>query len=125
WPKSMRWADTERRYVRPLERVSVAFDGQPLAGEIDFGGSAGRKAFTAETLGHRFMSGGRPIPVTTFDSYKSGLEQAFVLLDPAERKAKIEGGLQAVADANGLVVKHDPGLLDEVTGLVEWPVVLT
>jgi glycyl-tRNA synthetase beta chain len=125
WPKSMRWADTERRYVRPLERVSVAFDGAPLAGEIDFGGNAGRKTFTAATAGHRFMSGHAPVLLTNFDSYKASLERAFVLLDPAERKAKIESDLQTVAEANGLVVKHDPALLDEVTGLVEWPVVLT
>ena len=125
WPKSMRWADTERRYVRPLKRVSVVLNGKPLNGEIDFGGVSGRKPFTAMTVGHRFMSGDSPVPLTNFESYKSGLKQAFVLLDPTERKAKIEAGLQAIAEANGLTVKHDPGLLDEVTGLVEWPVVLS
>lgn len=125
WPKSMRWADTERRYVRPLERVSVSFDGQPLAGSIDFGGSAGVKVFGTETRGHRFMAGGKAVPVKTFAEYKSALEAANVLLDPADRRKRIEDGLAAAAKAEGLQVKHDPGLLDEVTGLVEWPVVLT
>jgi len=125
WPKSMRWADTERRYVRPLERVSVSFDGQPLAGNIDFGGSSGVKNFGTETRGHRFMAGDKIVPVQNFDAYKAALEAANVLLDPADRRKRIEDGLAAAAKSEGLVVKNDPGLLDEVTGLVEWPVVLT
>ena len=124
WPKSMRWADTERRYVRPLERVSVSFDGAPLAGEIDFGGSAGAKSFGAETRGHRFMAGDTVVPVQTFEAYKAALEAANVLLDPADRRQRIADGLATAAKAKGLAVKTDPGLLDEVTGLVEWPVVL-
>ncbi len=124
WPKSMRWADTERRYVRPLERVSVSFDSQPLAGEIDFGGSAGAKAFGSETRGHRFMAGNTSVPVNKFADYKAALEAAKVLLDPADRRKRIEDGLAAVAKAEGLQVKRDQGLLNEVTGLVEWPVVL-
>lgn len=124
WPKSMRWADTERRYVRPLERVSVLFDGQPLDGAIDFGGAAGRKAFTAATVGHRFMSGDAQIPLGDFEEYKAALLARHVMLDQDERKARIVEGLAAAAREKGLKVKDDPALLDEVAGLVEWPVVL-
>ncbi|MEQ9126196.1 MAG: glycine--tRNA ligase subunit beta, partial [Alphaproteobacteria bacterium] len=52
------------------------------------------------------------------------MKGAFVLLDPVERRARIEAGLEEIADKAGLKVKADPGLLDEVTGLVEWPVPL-
>ncbi len=124
WPKSMRWGDTERRYVRPLDRVSVVFDGKPLHGVIEFGGRMGAKSFGAATLGHRFMAPGIEVPLTDFETYKASLEHAYVLLDPAERKARIEAGLAAVAERTGFRVKPDPALLDEVTGLVEWPVVL-
>ncbi|MEQ9126195.1 MAG: glycine--tRNA ligase subunit beta [Alphaproteobacteria bacterium] len=68
WPKSMRWADTERRYVRPLARISVAFDGKPLKGAVDFGGEAGLKRFGAATVGHRFMAGEVTVPVARFES---------------------------------------------------------
>lgn len=124
WPKSMRWADTERRYVRPLTRVSAVFDGQKLDGAVDFGGSAGKKVFQAASIGHRFMSDGQDIPLTDIASFKAALLDAHVVLDPAERRARIEAGLAKVAAELGYVVQPDPGLLDEVTGLVEWPVVL-
>lgn len=124
WPKSMRWGDTERRYVRPLARVSAVFDGAPLAGSVDFGGAAGAKSFGASTVGHRFMAGGVEIPLTDFESYQAGLLAANVVLDPADRRARIEAGLAEAAAKAGYKIKTDPGLLDEVTGLVEWPVVL-
>lgn len=125
WPKSMRWADTERRYVRPLERISALFDGKPLEGAVDFGGEAGLKRFTAETVGHRFMIGDQPVPLADFDGYRAELRDAKVILDPADRRAQIETGLAVAAAAAGYRVRPDPALLDEVTGLVEWPVVLT
>lgn len=124
WPKSMRWGDSERRYVRPLERISVVFDGAPLAGAVDFGGVSGKKPFGAATLGHRFMGAGGDIPLTTFEAYKAALEAAFVLLDPDDRRARIEAGIDRLAAERGYRVKPDPALLDEVAGLVEWPVPL-
>lgn len=124
WPKSMRWGDSERRYVRPLKSVAAVFDGLKLDGAVDFGGSAGRKAFVDHTVGHRFMANEAHIPLTDINNFKNDLRAGFVILDPAERKAKIEDGLAAVAARLGYMVRPDPGLLDEVTGLVEWPVVL-
>ena len=123
WPKSMRWADGAFRYVRPLQRINVVFGGEPLPGSLDLGGSLGERAFGAETEGHRFMGRG-PIAIHDFAQYKAALFAHNVILDPAERKAKIAAGLEAAAQAEGLSVRPDPGLLDEVTGLVEWPVIL-
>ena len=123
WPKSMRWADGAFRYVRPLQRINVVFGGKPLAGSLDLGGSLGERSFGAETEGHRFMARG-PIPIHDFAQYKADLFAHKVILDPAERKAKIAADLEAAANAAGLNVRPDPGLLDEVTGLVEWPVLL-
>ena len=64
------------------------------------------------------------ITVTDFADYKKKLAEAYVILDPAERRAKIEAAAKAAAEKAGLTLKDDPALLDEVTGLVEWPVVL-
>jgi len=123
WPRSMRWADGAFRYVRPLQRINAVFGGILLPGSLNLGGSLGERAFRAETEGHRFMARG-PIPIRNFRQYKADLLAHNVILDPVERRAKIEAGLDAVASAQGLKVKPDPGLLAEVTGLVEWPVIL-
>jgi glycyl-tRNA synthetase beta chain len=123
WPKSMRWADGTFRYVRPLHRINVVYGGEPLAGSLDLGGSLGERAFGAETEGHRFMARG-PFRIESFEQYKQALYDHYVILDPAERKAKIAADLNKAAAAEGLSVRPDPGLLDEVTGLVEWPVIL-
>jgi glycyl-tRNA synthetase beta chain len=122
WPKSMRWGAGSLRWVRPLhsilclltteagaEVVPVRIDG------IDSG---------ASTRGHRFMAPGA-FTVTGFDDYAAKLKRARVMLDPAERAAHIEADARAQAFAQGLELVPDAGLLAEVAGLVEWPVVLT
>ena len=124
WPKSMRWADSERRYVRPLEQVAAVFDGILLVGSVDFGGTMGSKPYVAFTRGHRFMGDDDIIPLTNFVSYAQSLEKAFVILDPKVRQSKIETDLRELAKSRGLEIKADPALLAEVTGLVEWPVAL-
>ena len=73
--------------------------------------------------GHRFHAPD-PFTVSSFDTYRTGLANAKVTLDPAERRAKIDGDLSVLAKEAGLAVREDSALLDEVTGLVEWPVVL-
>jgi glycyl-tRNA synthetase beta chain len=121
WPKSMRWAYSGFRWVRPLHSVLAVFAGRPLDGSIDLQG--GTLAFGDTTRGHRFLAP-EPFAVTGFADYREKLAAAKVMLDPAERRAVIEKGLAALAAERGLTVKADPGLLDEVTGLVEWPVPL-
>ena len=75
------------------------------------------------TRGHRFLSEGE-ITVDNAADYLEKLEAAHVVLDPDRRRDMIAADLDRLAAAEGLTVKPDPGLLDEVTGLVEYPVVL-
>ena len=118
WPKSMRWADTTIRWVRPVHSILCLFDGQVIP--VTFGPyTAGNK-----TRAHRFLTSA-VVEVTDFEGYKKSLETGHVLLDREDRKAKIKENAEALAAQENLIVKDDPALLDEVAGLVEWPVVLT
>jgi len=122
WPKSMRFADRPFRWVRPLHRVLAMFDGARLEGALDLG--AGQALpFSDKSSGHRFL---RPdeFGVAFFADYKRRLADSYVLLDPAERRAAIRERAEAAAKAAGLTLRRDDALLEEVTGLVEWPVVL-
>jgi glycyl-tRNA synthetase beta chain len=121
WPKSMRWAGNTSRWVRPLHSILAVFDGAALEGELDLGGET--VAFGYRTWGHRFLSPDY-ISANSFKDYATGLRQAHVILDAAERRRMIAEQLDALANAESLDLKEDPGLLDEVTGLVEWPVSL-
>jgi len=122
WPKSMRWADAKFNYVRPLKNVLCLFNEKIVHGEIHLGTDTFLK-FSDCTLGHRFLSP-KPFKVGNFADYKAKLEKAHVVLDPAKRRTTIEAEAEKLAKKEGLEFKDDPGLLDEVTGLVEWPVVL-
>ena len=117
WPKSMRWGGGEKRWVRPLHNILALFDGAvvPVAYE-------GVEA-NQHTFGHRFMNPG-PIAVRDFTDYRVKLMDAHVMLCPSERRAEIATQAEKLAEHAGLTVKPDEGLLQEVTGLVEWPVVL-
>src|SRR5690606_5506979 len=79
--------------------------------------------FGSETRGHRFLAP-KKFTVAGFGDYKVKLRESKVILDPAERRASIAAQAAKLAAAEGLMVKADDGLLGEVTGLVEWPVVL-
>lgn len=123
WAKSMRFAAQTFRWVRPFHRIVALFDGKALQGELATGaGSAIRFADTTE--GHRFLAPGK-IAVTNFADYQAKLRAAKVILDQAERRAVIAKASAEAATKLNLTVKPDEALLDEVTGLVEWPVVLT
>jgi glycyl-tRNA synthetase beta chain len=121
WPKSMRWAGHGFRWVRPLHSIIFVFDGKPIAAEFKLGNFDQKTG--VETRGHRFLAPG-VITVSGFADYQSKLRAAKVILDPAERRAEIWKQAQALASKEGLTVKQDDALLDEVTGLVEWPVAL-
>ncbi|HJR55788.1 MAG TPA: glycine--tRNA ligase subunit beta [Rhizomicrobium sp.] len=117
WPKSMRWKPgVATRWVRPLHSILCTFDGEvvPLA----FAGvSSGR-----HTCGHRFLSEGK-LEVRRFDDYEAALKKAHVILDAEERAAIIFEGVKSAAFVHGLEMIPDEGLLAEVSGLAEWPVV--
>jgi glycyl-tRNA synthetase beta chain len=118
WQKSMRWAKNSFRWVRPLHHVLAVFGGETLEGALALGDWT--LDFTDTTRGHRFLAPG-PVKVAGFSDYKDKLRQAFVVIDREERKQIIAEGAGALAKAEGLTLKDDPGLLEEVCGLVEWP----
>ncbi len=127
WPKSMRWgAESTRpdafRWVRPLHAILATFGPETEEPEIVPFSVAGITAGNI-THGHRFMAPGE-IRVRRFDDYVSALERAKVVLDPARRQNIILYDARSLAHAQGLELIEDDALLEEVAGLVEWPVVL-
>ncbi|UGX84955.1 glycine--tRNA ligase subunit beta [Phyllobacterium meliloti] len=128
WPKSMRWGAASAkagslRWVRPLQSIVCMFGGEteePVV--VDFEISGVRSGNV--TYGHRFLSDNKPITVRRFDDYVAKLEKAKVVLDADRRKEIILADAQNIAFASGLELVEDEGLLEEVSGLVEWPVVL-
>ena len=123
WPKSMKWGSSAMQWVRPLQGIIALFDGKVLAGEIAPGGQMAPVKFGDTTRGHRFLSQG-DIRVSGFADYVAKLRAAHVVLDPAERKKTILEGAHKLAAGAQVALKNDEGLLEEVTGLVEWPVPL-
>ena len=117
WPKSMRFPGSSVRWVRPLHGVVCMFDGEVVPFEF-----AGVKSGDT-TKGHRFLSSGA-IEVRHYDDYVEKLRAAHVVLDAEERKAIIFEAVKSAAFVHGLEMIPDEGLLDEVAGLAEWPVVL-
>lgn len=117
WPKSMRWGAGPTRWVRPLQGIVCLFAGKVL--DFSYGGVMASHS----TCGHRFLAP-TPFQVSGFESYRAGLHAAYVILDAAERRATILAEATRAATAEGLSLRPDEGLLDEVSGLVEWPVVL-
>src|SRR5690606_23159319 len=128
WPKSMRWGKESAkpgavRWVRPLQSILCLFGPETEETKvIEFEAGGVRSGNT--TVGHRFMSDGEPIVVRRFDDYVEKLEKAFVVLDAERRKEMILADARNLAFASGLELVEDEGLLEEVPGLVEWPVVL-
>ncbi|HJU19727.1 MAG TPA: glycine--tRNA ligase subunit beta, partial [Stellaceae bacterium] len=117
WPKSMRFPAAPLRWVRPLTSVLCLFDGAVLPLDL------GRVPVGRRTRGHRFMAPGE-IAVDNAAEYRDRLEAAFVVLDRDRRKDRIRGDLDRLAASIGASLAPDPGLLDEVAGLVEFPVTL-
>lgn len=118
WPKSMRFPGSPVRWVRPLHGIVCMFDGEVVP--FEFAGVTSGNT----TRGHRFLSDGRPIAVRHFDDYVAALEKAYVVLEADKRKDIIRHEATQKAFALGLELIADEGLLNEVSGLAEWPVVL-
>ena len=117
WPKSMRWGSGELRWVRQLLSIICTFDGEVVPFEIE-----GIKSGNT-TLGHRFLST-KKIEVRRFEDYTQKLHKAHVIIDANLRAETIRTEAKNLAFAQGLEIIEDEGLLKEVAGLVEWPVVL-
>ena len=117
WQKSMRWGAHTIRWVRPLHGILCLLDGAvvPLRfGPLEAG---------ASTRGHRFLAPAT-LQVRDFEDYTQQLSAAYVQLDAADRQKEIAGEAARLAHAESLRLRPDPGLLAELAGLVEWPVVL-
>ncbi|MEG3618860.1 glycine--tRNA ligase subunit beta [Magnetovibrio sp. PR-2] len=128
WPKSMRWGHTVFSWVRPLHNILALFNGKVLQFEWGLGGKGDPTKtrflkWNNKTFGHRFLNP-EAIDVTDFADYRAKLAEAHVLLCPSERRAEIASQAEKICADAGLRLKDDQGLLTEVTGLVEWPVVL-
>jgi glycyl-tRNA synthetase beta chain len=128
WPKSMRWGEASRepgalRWVRPLLSIACLFGPETEEPEVvpfEVDGIVSDDV----TFGHRFMAGAAPIKVRRLDDYIESLRRASVVADADERKAAIAADARNLSFAQGLDVVEDEALLEEVAGLVEWPVVL-
>lgn len=128
WPKSMRWGAASSksgalRWIRPLQSIICTFGPEteePVIVDFEIDGLRSGNV----TYGHRFLSDGKPITVRRFDDYVAKLEKAKVVLDADRRKEIILSDAQNIAFASGLELVEDEALLEEVSGLVEWPVVL-
>jgi glycyl-tRNA synthetase beta chain len=127
WPKSMRWGAASARpnalrWVRPLHSILCAFGGPHEAPDIIAFSVDGLTAGDA-TYGHRFMAP-QAIKARRFEDYAAALVKAKVVLDADRRKEIILADAKSLALAHGLELIEDDGLLEEVAGLVEWPVAL-
>ncbi len=139
WPKSMRWGaasgmkgvdyrgtegrgSESLRWVRPLQSIVCTFGPEteePVVVDFEVDGIRSGNV----TRGHRFHAP-EPFTVRRFDDYAEKLDRAYVVIDPERRRHMIEHDAANLAFASGLEVVSDEGLVEEVSGLVEWPVVL-
>ncbi|MGP9813422.1 glycine--tRNA ligase subunit beta [Rhodopseudomonas sp. NSM] len=127
WPKSMRWGERSAKpgalqWVRPLHSIVATFGIDTEEPDVVSFEISGIKAGQL-TRGHRFMAPAE-ISVRRFEDYEAKLYAAKVVLDPARRKDIILADAKTLAQAQNYELVEDQGLLDEVSGLVEWPVAL-
>jgi len=127
WPKSMRWGTQSKEpgalnWVRPLHSIVATFGPETEEPDVVAFSVDGITA-SNETRGHRFMSP-KPFTVRRLADYTQKLDKAKVVLDAARLRDIIHTEAKQLAFAQGLELVADDGLLAEVAGLVEWPVVL-
>jgi len=127
WPKSMRWGERSRKpgalqWVRPLHSIIATFGMETEEPDVVHFNVDGIEAGQT-TRGHRFMAPAE-FSVRRFEDYEAKLFAAKVVLDSARRKDIILADAKTLAQAQNYELVEDQGLLDEVSGLVEWPVAL-
>lgn len=125
WPKSMRWGGTSTlTWVRPLRRITCLLDGAVVPFDLVEGSDDGHGLVSSNlSEGHRFLSPGA-FTVTSAAQWRDELRARHVIVDAAERRAIVAEGIARLAAERHCTVVDDPGLLDEVAGLVEYPVPL-
>ncbi|MCC8397830.1 MAG: glycine--tRNA ligase subunit beta [Rickettsia endosymbiont of Labidopullus appendiculatus] len=117
WSKSMYWGNYDISWIRPLRNILCIFDGEILA--IKYGHLTANNI----TFGHRFISP-ESITIYSFSEYQNKLRESNVIIDQQERKEIIKSQLSKIVKSLNLVIKEDEKLLEEVTRLVELPVVM-
>jgi len=125
WPKSMRWGGTSTlTWVRPLRRITCILDGAVVPFDLREGEDDGHGLVAANlSEGHRFLSPG-VFTVTSAAQWQAELRRRHVIVDAAERSAIVAEGIARLASERQCSVVEDMGLLDEVAGLVEYPIPL-
>ncbi|KXV78436.1 glycine--tRNA ligase subunit beta [Acetobacter cerevisiae] len=123
WPKSMRWGQGSAfTWVRPLRRILCILDGETVPFSLAQGDDNGHNLQSGnQTEGHRFLSPGA-VTVSSAAEWQDTLKTRHVQVHAADRRETIVTGLTALASSEGLALVPDSGLVDEVAGLVEWPV---
>ena len=117
WPKSMRWGSGTFRWVRPLKNICCLFDGKILPLTV------AHLTSNNKSSGHRFLAPAA-FEVKNFAQYKDELQKRFVILDSADRAKAITEQAEKLVSAKGLKLHPDDKLLEEVSGLTEWPIAL-
>ena len=125
WPKSMRWGDGSAfTWIRPLRRILCLLDGEIVPFALAEGADTGHHLQSSDqTQGHRFHAPA-PFAVASAAEWQTGLRERRVIASAEERRTLIESGITHLAQAENLEIVPDDALLDEVAGLVEWPVPL-
>jgi glycyl-tRNA synthetase beta chain len=125
WAKSMRWGGTSNfTWIRPLRRIVCLLDGCVVPFDLREGDDNGHGLTSGDTTeGHRFLAPG-PFTVTSCTDWARRLRERCVLVDAAERRRVISDRITHLGRAFQVALVEDPELLDEVVGLVEWPVPL-
>ncbi|WND03971.1 glycine--tRNA ligase subunit beta [Temperatibacter marinus] len=117
WPKSQRWGAGNLRWVRPLQNILCLYGGTAVELSLD------ELTSSTKTFGHRFLAP-EWFDVADFADYEAKLLAHKVMLRPSDRAAMIAEAAESLASDTGLTWVEDKGLLQEVSGLVEWPVPL-
>ena len=127
WPKSQRWGRGSFRWVRPLHRINILFDGDALAGSFDLGGGDAL-TFGTTSCGHYFESPGDISleGVGSVDDFKQRLALAHVIIDQSDRCAAIIDGARSLAKSVDCTVNEAQlgGYIQDIAGLVESPTAL-
>lgn len=118
WPKTMRWGAVPFRWVRPLHSILTLLDNTQMTGSIL------TIPLVNTTIGHRFLGQPTSPAINSIAEYEAFLKANYVIATRADRRQMILEQVQNIAQKLGVSWNEDQGLLDEVTGLVEYPVVL-
>lgn len=114
-PRKMRWGNSQKAFLRPVHWLTALLDRTVIPAHFN-GITAGNV-----TRGHRQLSPGN-ITLSDALEYKETLREHFVIADPDERREAVQTALSEAAEARELIPHDDEDLLEEVTGLVEYPI---